>query len=61
MPIVRCICDSEILVLPDLKAMNIAIRNHVTKHKRACVGPELLAEFLTRQVLILASKINLST
>ena len=61
MPIVTCICDSEILVLPDLKAMNIAIRNHVAKHKRACVGPERLAEFLTTQVLILASKINPST
>ena len=35
MPTVRCVCGSEILVLPDLKAMNRAIKNHVAEHKQA--------------------------
>ncbi len=63
MPIVRCLCGSETLVLPDLKAMSIAIQNHVTEHKQARDGLdtiEVLAEFLTEQVLTVASKINSS-
>jgi hypothetical protein len=62
MPIVSCICGSEILVLPDLKAMNLAIDNHVTtKHKTTPDASERLAEFLADQVLIQATKINMST
>jgi len=63
MPIVRCVCGSEILVVPDLKAMNRAIKNHVTEHKQARDGSDrldLLTEFLTQQVLTMASNINLS-
>ena len=59
MPIVRCVCGSEILVVPDLKAMNLAINKHLAKHKKAGDGPKKLIEFLTGQVLIVASKINL--
>ena len=58
MPIARCVCGFEILVLPDLKAMNLAISNHLTAHKKALVGS---AERLTEQVLIVASKMNLAT
>lgn len=58
MPIARCVCGSEILVLPDLKAMNRAIDKHVAEHKKVCDGSERLAEFLTEQVLIVASKMN---
>ena len=62
MPIVRCICGSEILVVPDLKAMNLAIDNHVaTKHKATLDDSERLTEFLAEQVLIVATKINMST
>jgi hypothetical protein len=62
MPIVKCICGSEILVVPDLKAMNLAIENHVTiKHKTTPDGSESLTEFLAEQVLLLATKINMST
>jgi hypothetical protein len=60
MPIVRCICGSEILVVPDLKAMNIAITKHVGKPKKVHNDLERLTEFLTEQVLITASKINLA-
>ena len=62
MPIVKCICGSEILVVPDLKAMNLAIENHVTiKHKTTPDGSERLTEFLAEQVLLLTTKINMST
>ncbi len=62
MPIVRCLCGSEILVVPDLKAMNRAIKNHVAEHKQARDGSdrlESLTEFLIEQVLTVASEINL--
>jgi len=59
MPIVRCLCGFEILVVPDLKAMNLAISKHVAGHKKANENLERLAEFLTEQVLVTASKINL--
>jgi hypothetical protein len=61
MPIVRCVCGSEILVVPDLKAMSIAIGKHVAEHKRAHDVSENLTEFLTEQAVIVASRINGST
>jgi hypothetical protein len=61
MPIVRCVCGFEILVVPDLKAMDRAIKNHVAEHKQANKGSKRLTEFLTEHVLIVASKINLVT
>ena len=63
MPIVRCLCGSEILVLPDLKAMSLAIHNHVVAHEQARDGTDrldALTEFLTEQVLMVASTINSS-
>lgn len=62
MPTVRCLCGCEILVLPDLTAMNRAINNHVAAHKQARDGSDRidsLAEFLTKRVLMVASKIDL--
>jgi hypothetical protein len=53
MPIIKCGCGFKILVVPDLKAMNKAIKNHATKHKKA--GSKRLTDFLTKQVLIMAS------
>jgi hypothetical protein len=56
MPTIKCSCGSEILVVPDVKAMSIAIENHaVNKHKQTIVTA---TAFLTEQVLIMASKIN---
>jgi hypothetical protein len=54
----RCICGCEILVVPDLKAMNRAIKKQVTEHKQADDGLALgsLEEFLAEQVLIVASE-----
>jgi hypothetical protein len=33
-PIIRCDCGAEILVVPDLQAMNRAIKTHVAWHRR---------------------------
>ena len=61
MPTIRCLCGLRILVVPDLKAMNRAIKKHVAEHKQADNGlvPDSLEEFLTEQILIAASKMNL--
>ena len=32
LPLIKCECGSEILLLPDLQAMNRAIRNHSNEH-----------------------------
>ncbi len=61
MPIIRCICGSEILIVPDLKAMSIAVKTHVAAHKEALDSSDRLdwlEQFLTEQVLIVASEIN---
>jgi hypothetical protein len=58
MSTIRCLCGSEILVVPDLKAMNRAIKNHVAEHKKASDGSELhsLEQFLTEQALIVTGE-----
>ena len=33
LPIITCECGYKILLLPDLKAMNHAIQNHLSEHK----------------------------
>jgi hypothetical protein len=33
LPLIRCECGAEILLLPDLQAMNRAIKAHVAEHK----------------------------
>ena len=56
MPIAQCACGFELLVVPDLKAMNLAIKRHLAEHRKARYGSEKLAE----QVIIVAGKMNLS-
>ena len=34
LPIINCECGAEILVVPDLQAMNRAIETHVTEHRK---------------------------
>ena len=60
MPTIKCMCGLRILVVPDLKAMNRAIKNHLAEHKQADHGlmPDLLEEFLAEQILIMAGKIT---
>jgi hypothetical protein len=38
LPIIYCDCGAEILLLPDLQAMNRAIRTHVTEHKKRSIN-----------------------
>ena len=61
MSTIRCVCGTRILVVPDLKAMNLAIEMHISAHKQADYDfiPDSLEEFLTEQVLIAASEMNL--
>lgn len=61
MPTIKCVCGARILVVPDLKAMNRAIKNHVAVHKHADYGIvfDSLEEFLTEQTLMAASKMSL--
>lgn len=33
LPIIKCECGYEILLLPDLKAMDQAVQNHLLEHK----------------------------
>jgi hypothetical protein len=59
MPIVKCLCGYEILVVPDLKAMNLAINKHLDKHlnqhKKAGDSIERLNESLAKDVFVLIS------
>ena len=50
MPLVRCTCGAKILLVPDLAAMNRALKNHITEHKNADT------QFLIEQIFKLASK-----
>jgi hypothetical protein len=45
MPIIKCSCGAKILVVPDLPAMERAIKNHKTKHK------SVNEQFLTEKIL----------
>jgi hypothetical protein len=56
MPIVKCPCGYEILLVPDLKAMNLAINKHLDQHKKAGDNIERLNESLARDVISLSSK-----
>jgi hypothetical protein len=57
LPLIRCSCGAEILVLPSLERMNEAIENHVKKHERRLkakrdkeVEAQLIREFLSAQM-----------
>jgi len=60
---IMCECGAEIVLLPDAKAMDIAIELHVSQHlqklKRSCsfnAEAERLRDALIAQVFIKASK-----
>jgi hypothetical protein len=60
--IIKCACGFEVLVVPDLKAMDRAIQNHIAEHRQARDSSDTFAsleDFLTEQILIAASKMNL--
>ena len=40
LPVVRCECGAEILMVPDVKLMGVAIETHVEIHRRKIKNPE---------------------
>lgn len=50
MPFVKCTCGVKILVVPDVAAMDRAIKNHMTEHKNAD------EQFLIQEIFKAASK-----
>ena len=50
MPVHYCICGSKILIVPDLPAMNRAIKKHMIEHKKL-TGQSLTEEDLTREII----------
>jgi hypothetical protein len=65
LPIIRCECGAKILVLPDLKAMNRAIKTHVAEHRRNernmkknLSSPSKISELLSQLTLIKVSQQN---
>jgi hypothetical protein len=57
MPIYRCSCGEKILVVPDLAAMDKAIKNHVLRHNIQS-EEHLTEEGLTREILKMLSQTN---
>jgi hypothetical protein len=49
-PIFNCLCGTKILIVPDLTAMNKAIRNHIIEHKEL-TEQDLTEESLTQEIL----------
>jgi hypothetical protein len=43
LPLIRCDCGAEILLLPDLKAMDRAIDAHVAEHREKGDNPSMAA------------------
>ena len=55
MPIVKCSCGTKILIVPDLKEMDQAVKNHVVEHKRI-TGLNLTEETLAQEIIKSLSK-----
>jgi len=63
LPLIRCECGAEILLIPDLKAMGAAIEEHALEHMnkqedttKAEAEGERIRELLIAQVLSKASE-----
>ena len=50
MPIYTCCCGIKILIIPDLSAMNKAIKNHVNKHKEL-TGSPIRYEYIVEKII----------
>jgi len=44
LPIIQCSCGAEILMLPDLTAMNQAIANHLKEHRKTQNNSKIASE-----------------
>jgi hypothetical protein len=60
LPVIKCTCGSEILLVPDIKAMAEALENHVAQHQRkyglSAEEADGIREHLIVQIFELASK-----
>lgn len=55
MPVFKCSCGINILIVPDVAAMNRVIENHISEHLRI-TGQIITEEQLSRKILkVLAS------
>jgi hypothetical protein len=65
LPIISCECGYEILVVPDLKAMNRAFKTHIAEHRKneriarkKITAPSKISEMLSQLTIIQLSKQN---
>jgi hypothetical protein len=65
LPIINCECGDEILVVPDLQAMNRAIKTHAGKHRKKTsntqkkhITPNKVIEMLSQLTIMKMSKQN---
>lgn len=65
MPIIKCDCGEDILLVPDLKAMEKAILNHIQEHQKresaaeeCCLKQNNLENDLIQKILAEATQIG---
>jgi hypothetical protein len=49
LPVIKCECGAEILLIPQVELMGKAINSHVEEH-RATVSDPIKAEFLAKRI-----------
>lgn len=50
MQIFHCSCGEDILIVPDIKAMNTALKNHLTIHTGKPITEQTLIELMLKQI-----------
>jgi hypothetical protein len=59
LPFITCDCGAQILLVPDLRAMSIAIKAHVAEHTRGKVNTSRnISQLLSQLALIKISEIT---
>jgi hypothetical protein len=59
MPVFTCECGATILIVPDVRAMNRAVKEHLPQHKKA-TGKYLTEDALTQKIIKTLSNTPLS-
>ena len=59
LPLITCDCGAQILLIPDLRAMNLAIKAHVAEHTRGKVNTSgNISQLLSQLTLLKMSEIS---
>jgi hypothetical protein len=59
LPLITCDCGAQILLVPDLHAMNLAINAHVAEHTRGKVNTSRnISQLLSQLALLKMSEIS---